>query len=486
MRCFKLSLVFFLGCFLTPVFGPTVVGADNIPHPRTYILPLVEVEKHKAFYDDPRPMLATLGPKQVLPEELYRRLSYDIEKMKSLWTEVVGFSAPDVVNRIAPEVKPGTYSHEELNKYPGFKDLMSPSLYNRIKPGQPPFAGNIPEFEVIPTRQYYWALPIALATKQNEGKAELDQDGYLIPETWISGYPFPQPSGKFKAQQIMYNIEKRYSDWSMSNYVTSRMRGFTKGLEMDTDGSLYAYGIRFAGRVVMEPYGWFDKRAKTRGELKALIIYYTGPRDMEGAVQTALYYLDPKKTDQIMMHLPSIRRIRKMSGTDTQDQMAKSDQAYDDLQGFSQKLSPTRYPYKYKVIEEREYLVRAPTLDGSEYISSKGIEFRNVKMERRPIYVVELTQLDPNYIYGRRILYIDKETFSFYHIGNYDQKGRLYRTFNMNWSFFPEMGQTSWCGALNLTADHLESHSSAANAFDLPAFWGRGDFGLKGVGKGAK
>jgi hypothetical protein len=236
----------------------------------------------------------------------------------------------------------------------------------------------------------------------------------------------------------------------------------------------------------MEPYGWFDKRARTRGEFNAIIFYYTAPRDMEGAVLTALYYLDPKKTDQIMMHLPSIRRIRKMSGTDTQDQMAKLDQNYDDLQGFSQKLSPTRYPYEYKLIEEREYLVRAPTLDGSEYISSKGIEFRNAKMERRPIYVVELTQLDPNYVYGRRIFYVDKETFAFYHIGNYDQKGQLYRTFNMNWSFFPEMGQTSWCGALNLTVDHLESHSSAACYYNLPAFWGREDFGLKGVGKGAK
>ena len=107
-------------------------------------------------------------------------------------------------------------------------------------------------------------------------------------------------------------------------------------------------------------------------------------------------------------------------------------------------------------------------------------------MERRPIYVVELTQLDPNYVYGRRIFYIDKETFAFYHIGNYDQKGRLYRTFNMNWSFFSEMGGTSWGGALNLAVDHLESHSSAGTFYDLPAFWDRGDFGLKGVGKRAK
>ena len=107
-------------------------------------------------------------------------------------------------------------------------------------------------------------------------------------------------------------------------------------------------------------------------------------------------------------------------------------------------------------------------------------------MERRPIYVVELTQLDPNYVYSRRIFYIDKETFVFYHIENYDQKGQLYRTFNLNWSFFPEMGQIAWCRALPLAVDHLESHSSLGYSYDIPAFWSRGDLGLKGVLKGAK
>jgi hypothetical protein len=92
---------------------------------------------------------------------------------------------------------------------------MWPDLYKRIKPGGPPHAGNIPEFEIIPTRQFYWGLPIAEATKQNEGKTKLDKDGYLIPETWIAGYPFPKPSGPFKAQQIMFNIEKRYLSWGL-------------------------------------------------------------------------------------------------------------------------------------------------------------------------------------------------------------------------------------------------------------------------------
>ena len=284
----------------------------------------------------------------------------------------------------------------------------------------------------------------------------------------------------------MYNIEKRHTAWSNNYYVTGRVRGFTKDLSMDRDSSLRGYGMRLAGRVVMEPYGWFDERAKERGEFKTYIFYHLSPRDVEGTVQTALYYLDPKKADQLMMRLPSIRRIRKMSSTDSQDQMANLDQTYDDTQGFSQKLSPIRYPYTYKVIEEREYLAPAPTLDGSEYISSAGIELRNVKMERRLLYVVELTQLDSNYVYSRRILYIDRETFAFYHIDNFDRKGQLYRTFDLNWAFFPEMGKVTWCGGISLSTDHLDTHSSAGYLYDIPAFCDRDDFGLKGVTRQAK
>ena len=84
MRC----LVLFLGCFLAATFEPPIVGADTIPHPKTYVPTLAEVEKYKGFYDDPRPILKTFGPEQVLPPELYMRLSYDVEKMKTLYIPV--------------------------------------------------------------------------------------------------------------------------------------------------------------------------------------------------------------------------------------------------------------------------------------------------------------------------------------------------------------------------------------------------------------
>lgn len=468
---------------LAPAF---TLCAGEYPAPNTYIPTVIEVEKHKAPSDDPRPYLTTFGPKQVLPKEFYAKLSFDVDAMKSLWAEVVGFKAPDIVGKVAPEIKPGKYTYKDLAKYPGLKTLMWPDLYNRIKPGAPPHAGNIPEFEIIPTRQLYWSLPIAEATKKNQGKTKLDAKGYLKGETWAGGVPFPKPSGPFKAQQIMYNIEKRMLSWELNFYLIGHIYGVNSSLKTDFDGVYDVKHTRLAGRTLLEPYGWFDKRAKERNEFKTFLFGFQAPRDVAGTYQLALYSNDQNTVDQLMLYIPSMRRVRKMSATDTQDPVMGQDQIYDDNEGWMQKLSATRYPYKYEVLEEREYLVSAASADGAEYVSTKGREFRNVRMERRPLYVVKLTQQDPNYVYGHRIFYVDAETFNFLHIENYNRKGKLYRTWDGNYGWFPDMGMFAWCGSLILMRDHIDLHSGYHQSYQLPAAWGRDAVSLKSLSSQGK
>lgn len=480
-----LFLAFIALCMAVALETVTALAGD-IPRPDTYVPSRAEIEKHKAPFDDPRPYLTTFGPKQVLPPALYERLTYDVGAMKDLWAKLVGFRAPDVVGKIAPEIKPGKYTYKDLVKYQGLKELMWPDLYNRIKPGGPPHAGNIPEFEIVPTRQYYYALPIAEATKQNNGKTKLDDKGYIIDETWESGLPFPQPSGKFKAQQVIYNLEKRYLSWGGMTYISFRPIGLNKQLHIDFNGEYIIKALPLSGRVLLEPYGWYDERAEQLREKSAYIYQFDAPRDVAGTAFSSLYFRGTEETDQLMVFIPSLRRVRKLTATDTQDPIQGQDIIYDDNDSFLQKLSPTRYPYKYEVIEEREFLLPALTHDGAEYVSSEGYEFRNMRFERRPMYVIKLTQLDSNYVYGSRIFYIDKETFLMASMSNYDQKGRLYRTMDMNWSFFPEMGAFSYSGGLYLLRDHLDLHSSVQQMYMLPAVWTRDDVGLSGVIKRAK
>jgi hypothetical protein len=464
---------------------PKVVFAFDYPRPETYVPTFEELRKHKATYDDPRPVLKEFGPKQVLPPEFYKMLCYDVEKMKAAWSELVGFKAPDLVGKIAPEIKPGKYTYKDLEKYPGLKQLMWDDMISRIKPGEPPFAGNIPEFEIIPTQQLYWGLPISEMTKANLGKTQLREDGYLKAETWLGGYPFPQPSGKNKAWQIMYNLEKRYQSWGLDFVILGFNHGYTKAMQKDFDCDYIVRHHRLAGRCLMEPYGFFDKRAKERGEFRAFIMPFLSPRDIAGMVQSALYFLDPEKADQLYIYIPSMRRVRKLTATDTQDPIAGQDVTYDDNEGFMQKLSPVRYPYKAQVLDEREYLYPICTEDGSIYIKKQGATLQNLQFQRRPMYVVELTQLDPNYQYSKRIFYIDKETFQHLEVLNYDQKGRLYRTNFLVYSWHPEMGTLAWTG-FDVLRDHIDTHSGVQHNYQLPAYFNREDVSMGSVVSEAK
>jgi hypothetical protein len=473
MKKGKIFIMCFLVLFLTLITIAPALWAEE-----QYRFTFKEVESAKALLNDPKPLWKNLTHKNMLPPDVYAKLTYDEEKMKALWAELVGFRAPDLVGKIAPEIKPGTYTYKDKEKYP-FKELMIPEIYNRFNPGGTPFGCNFPEIKVVPTRQYYWALPIAEATKKYMGRTKLNDQGYIIWDSYVAGYPFPKPSGKLMAQEIMYNWEKRYYQGE-SAYGFGQFIGITKGLSIDSKMAAELWRLRLTGRVMMQPYGWYDKRSEEKHESYADIYKFLSPRDMAGSAMMSLNYVDPEHLDLAMIYIGVLRRVRQMSTSDTQDTVAGQDNIYDDRDGFAQKINPKVFPYKYELIGEREYLVPFATTEGAGYVSTEKMEARNYEFERRPTYVLKLTQLDRNYVYGQRILYIDKETFNLYFVENYDQKGRLYRTALPISAFFPEMGiftQFDW-----MFRDHLDLHTTFGRATMMQAPWlTRDEISLKGL-----
>jgi hypothetical protein len=461
--------------FLILVFTASGAWAQRYEHSFT------ELEKYKAPIDDPAPFYKNIeGFKKIMPPDVYKKVTYDVDAMKKAWAEVVGFKAPDVVGKVFPEIKPGKYTLEDKKKYP-FEKLMWKHLYDRFnappKSG-PRHAGNFIEFEIVPTRQYYHSLPVIEATKKYMGTVKQDSQGYIIQDSYVAGYPFPRPSGPFMAQQIMYNWDKSYN--LDGEFYWEHVYGYTKDLRNDYEGMATAYCMRHQGRVKWEPMPWLDKRADDQKELKSFQYMSVAPRDLFGNIINVTSYIDPNRFDLFLMYINSLRRIRKMSTSDTQDPAVGQDMIYEDWQGFNQKLSPKRFPYKYEIIGEGEFLVPI-TWDGSEYMSSKeGGIFKNVQMERRPIWVVQLTQLDKNYVYSKRVFYVDKEILHHHHIDSYDRKGRLYRTYDAGWGFIPEMGTYNQFHTLAL--DHVDTHSTAYHSYSYPAVWlGRDDISMKGM-----
>lgn len=456
----------FTNCVLAIMMGFLLLtpawSADN-----RYMVSLGKFGEAKRFYDDPRPYYKELNYKKVLPAEIYSGLICNREEAGKLWASLVGFRAPDVVGKIAPEIKPGKYVYKDKEKYPGLKALMIPGMYEAFKPGAAPFIGNFPEIDVVATSQFYYHTRIGQATKENSGHAKLNSEGYLVPKSYVSGLPFPAPTGQFKAQQYLYNWEKNYVN--SENYIAlARQRGYTKNLKMDYDAENHSLYTRLEGRCMFRPYGFYDARAKDKGEHASTVAVFFAPRDKHGDGSAILYYTDPARWDLFHAYAGSIRRIRKMSATDTQDSVGGADVIFDDRGGFAQKLSPGRFPYKYEVVEEREYLVPYSAA-GSEYFKSGNLELHNLKFQRRPVAVIKLTQLDPNYVYGKRLMYFDRETLNLLYIENYDQKGRLYRSLTSIYNFDADTGTLNY--STTIMKDHIDLHNTVYLNYVMPAGW---------------
>jgi len=465
--------------FLTAICLPLAAwGSEALPHPDTYLSQANETQALKKLTDDPTDLIVSYPLKDALPPEIYGLMTFEVEDAKKQTAEILGFESPDLVGEIAPEVKPGKYTYEDLNKIPGLKELFPPEFLPFIRPGGPPLIAGIPEFEIIPTRQFYWYPKLCEATRKNLGKTKLDHKGYIVPFTWQGGIPFPRPSGKFKARQVFYCFDKRFTSYDMCYSSKQEGMSFDRNLVMDKFSKSLTNNIKFMGRTLFPPYGWIDEQAKSGGDFRAFTSAMLEPRSQKGLVLLNHCYDDPDKNNRWMVYVPSLRRNRKLNPTDTQD--PSGDLTYDDLSHLSQKITPKRYPYKFEIIEEREYLMPVAYNTGKIWLDSKnGYALRDVQFMRRPCYALRMTQLDNNYVYGMRVIYVDKESFRTGFSANYDQKGRLYRTQIHALVFMSDTGHITTYGTHSFQFDHIDLHSSFQLPIPFPASFDRRDFSIE-------
>jgi hypothetical protein len=50
--------------------------------------------------------------------------------MKQETPALISFKAPELVGKVAPEIKPAKYTSNDLEKYPGLKELFPPHRYS--------------------------------------------------------------------------------------------------------------------------------------------------------------------------------------------------------------------------------------------------------------------------------------------------------------------------------------------------------------------
>ena len=318
-----------------------------------------------------------------------------------------------------------------------------------IKPGIEITKENLPQYldefkKLIQSTREYWFIELGLkkglftvpiqeieffppspgfvaATEKNRGKCKIGADGELM--DWEAGTPFPEAK---TAEEIAWNcypeVSHATSHDDLDFKATYNFYNYKGNYEKHFSWILYKK--KYRGRTDIPPCPFLPE-AVSDGVLSKEAIVITEPFDVKGFVQIRIRYWDMKKADEVYAYLPALRRVRRLTGSDVCDPILGSDMPYDDYETWRQKLTPEM---KFNLLGKKDFIVPATYAKMPKDLH-KGVGLQ-LNWEIRPLHMLEVIVNNPDYMYSRRILYIDatpEGNWTIYWGENYDQAGRLWR-----------------------------------------------------------
>ena len=260
-------------------------------------------------------------------------------------------------------------------------------------------------------------------------------------EGWVAGVPFPNPKTGLELGWNAYRRRGGGDDYS----IPADFYLIGKNGKVERTFRWVLYGKRWLGRVDNPPFGDMPGNNGVLNLKEALII--TKPFDVKGFCMIKVRYEDLDREDENYSFIPAIRRIRRLTGADVTDPLLGSDCIPDDFEVWRQKITPKM---TFKMRDKTILAPRACQYGKKPPYESfiKGNCFQ-IEWEIRPCWELEIMINDPNYLYSKRIMYVDKKDgcCNLWSGEGYDQKGRLFRTLPIvNAIFNFENNRRGCCG----------------------------------------
>ena len=174
------------------------------------------------------------------------------------------------------------------------------------------------------------------------------------------------------------------------------------GKDLATKATFTLINSRGQKRIRKTRRYWIDMEGKN-GFNEKTIIFFDKPSDVKGTSLLNWSYSKINKDDDQWLYLPALRKIKRMASADKEKSFMGSDLTYDDMGD--------------RDVEEDEH-----RLTGTEDINGNSC------------YIIEMIPLDRNYMYSKKIVWIDREEYIDYRIDFYDRKGRFLKRQENTWT----------------------------------------------------
>ncbi len=308
------------------------------------------------------------------------------------------------------------------------KDLVSPGVEWCVKHGM--------TMKIVPYKKIEWNKAYREATEKYGGQTKLAPDGRSL-LGHVAGMPFPNidPNDPQIAQKIMWNYE--YKPYLTDDVDTRNFDAdtgpITDGNPMNVDRHFLLDHLRtlsYTARLYVDPKPERPNPDQVRG--KSSMHPILEPCDLKGVGETGIRYLSPDKQDDTWLYLPSLRRVRRLSSAQRSDALFGQDTDADSYGGYAGQIPW----FDWKYLGDKEILAsfHAEAFP-VKYCDGGGDFIFCDNWEKRHVYVVEGTPKFPQYAYGKRLLFVDKETYLVAYSDIFDRSLQLWKVWVNQWAF---------------------------------------------------
>jgi len=214
------------------------------------------------------------------------------------YANMLGFKVKDKVGNVAPEIKPGMIIHGGNYKdYPGLKELLPISLYNRLDPDS--YAPLAP-LKIAETDQYHLGRGWIEKSLESTKTLRIGDDGLTL-EGYRGGYAFMHP--KSGVELIQWAENAYLGDSGALRPV--RMLLYGKKNRPERELRQHANFIRYLHCTDYRLEGIGPNPDCIHYVVSGTFIY---PRDISGTSYVRRRYEPANRPDEFLLYVPSMRR----------------------------------------------------------------------------------------------------------------------------------------------------------------------------------
>ena len=244
----------------------------------------------------------------------------------------------------------------------------------------------------------------------------LDQNGVLV---GFKGGAFPfeeiKKDDPFAGQKVVWNMLWRPGSDDYDMPMVAWLRG--EHGRLDRQYEFTAVNAQYArGETSLVP-GYEEVKRKQ-------IMEFRSPRDMAGAKDMSISYVDHYKEDSGWLYMPAQRKPRRTLASERTSEMMGMDFIREDMMGFGGKVYENDWTY----LGTRPVFATINVPDNPEIGGPHLWVPHKTRWELRNSHVVMTTPKAENHPYSQRIIFIDAETYWTHWMFGFDRKdGQMLR-----------------------------------------------------------